>query len=568
MRIRLSAIVAVMVVSGPAFAEPPTDVQIMANAISPDEVTANLNRFVEVELGLDKEQIAVEHQALLLPLRRAADAVDAVYWQQISPNGLAVMRTLRASRTAEGRNLARYLSIQYGPWDRHRGDQILVGDWPRPKGANFYPRDISQREIDAWNLAHPNGTANILSPYTVLSRKGKDLVATGYSKAYAKELRVAAAALRQAAAITTCPSLARFLEERARSFANDDYRKSEMLWLEANDCPLDVAIGPYEYYDDRFLGIKTSFEAIVYYRDVKHSERYKKLLSHYDGIVANLPVSAAVRERFYTSKPTPITIADVLYTAGDARAGYQIRAFILPNDESVRRARGTKKVILRNVAKAKFEKLARPVAAHIFDKKLAKQLSFEAYFDFLLAWQLAHSLVPGSIELPGGIQVSARTQLRGRHTFIDGVRGEVIGLLNYFYLVDKGALKKKNPKAMAVTYLTSLFDSARLAEASPQTLAKTIVYNYLAQHWVFRYNPHTTKFEVNAPAMRSAVKKLAAETLEILARADYDGAGRMIVQYGIMPGEMRQKLTTMRDLPVGIWPKYISMPQSGAHATR
>jgi hypothetical protein len=568
MSIRICAIAAVMLFCGPVFADPPTDIEIMAKAISPDQVASNLKRFVAVDLGVDEGRISDEHKAVLLPLWQAAKAVDDIYWHQISPNGLEMYKALRASRTTEGRRLARYLSIQYGPWDRHQGDQPIIGRWTRPPGANFYPRDISLREIDAWVQAHPGDTANIWSPYTVLSRQGKKLIATPYSKKYAKELKVAAAALRKAAASTPCHGLARFLEERARSFMDDDYRKSEVLWLETGDCPLDVAIGPYEYYDDRLVGVKTAFEAIIYYRDDKQSERYKRFLSHYDDLVTNLPVSPAVRERFYTAKPTPITIADVLYTAGDARAGYQIRAFILPNDESVRRAKGTKKVILRNVAKAKFDNLARPVAARVFGKKMAKELSFDAYFDLLLSWQLAHSLVPGPIELPGGGKVSTRNQLRVRHTFIDSLRGEVIALLNYFHLVEKGALKQRSKNAMAVTYLTNLFDSARLAEGTPQTLAKTIVYNYLARHWVFRYNPHSATFEVNSPAMPGAVRKLAAETLEILARGDYDGAGRLIVQYGIMPGEMRQKLTTMSDLPLDILPNYVSMPRGDAHAIR
>jgi hypothetical protein len=140
------------------------------------------------------------------------------------------------------------------------------------------------------------------------------------------------------------------------------------------------------------------------------------------------------------------------------------------------------------------------------------------------------------------------------------VKGEVMALVNYFYLLDKGVLGNKDEAKLAVTYLAQLFDSARLAASAPQTVAKTIIYNYLAREWVLRYSPRQQTFEVNPPAMRKAVRKLAAETLEILGRGDYDGAGRLIVEYGIMPAEMRSKMQQLADLPLDIWPRYTSLP--------
>ncbi|MDP6947015.1 MAG: hypothetical protein QF464_22895, partial [Myxococcota bacterium] len=77
----------------------------------------------------------------------------------------------------------------------------------------------------------------------------------------------------------------------------------------------------------------------------------------------------------------------------------------------------------------------------------------------------------------------------------------------------------------------------------------------------FRYNPRKKRFEVNPPALEVAVRKLAAEVLQILARGDYDGAGQLIVSFGIVPGEVRQKLAELEDLPVEILPSYVAMPE-------
>ena len=116
-------------------------------------------------------------------------------------------------------------------------------------------------------------------------------------------------------------------------------------------------------------------------------------------------------------------------------------------------------------------------------------------------------------------------------------------------------------RGLVIKYLASLFNTVRLAEGSPQSTAKAIVYNYLTQGWVFPYNPGNQRFEVNPPALEAAVRKLAAEVLQILGRGDYDGAGQLIVRYGIIPAEVRQKLAELEDLPVEILPSYGAMPK-------
>jgi hypothetical protein len=458
------------------------------------------------------------------------------------------------------------MRIHYGVWDRHNNDAPYIGNQPRPSGANFYPADLSRRELEDRIRKDYTLASSYYSPYTVLTRKGDSLLAIPYRKAYRQQLASAATALQEAAGAyrcnpsgatpCTCAALTQFLVARAKSFASDDYRSSEMLWMAATQCPLDVVMGPYEYYEDRLMGLKTSYEAIISYRDDAETRRFANLLQHENGLFQNLPVSARVRRRFQPTKATPITIADVIYTAGDARAGSQIRAVHLPNDPAVRKARGSKKFIFRNVVKAKFDTLIKPVANQLFGKKTRKQLSFNAYFNTLLTWQLAHLVVPGSIILPDKSRTTARRQLRERYEIINYLKGEAIALLNYFYLRDQGVFPKNQDQAMAVTYLASLFDTVRLARGTPQSVSKTIMYNYLSQEWVFRYNSRTQTFEVNPREMNRAVKKLTTEAMEIIARGDYDGAGRLVVEYGIMQPEMRQKLAAMADLPVDILPQY------------
>ncbi len=87
---------------------------------------------------------------------------------------------------------------------------------------------------------------------------------------------------------------------------------------------------------------------------------------------------------------SPIRVVQEIYTAGDARRGVQTSAFNLPNDEKVREAKGSKKVLLKNVMDAKFKQSGRPIAERTLVPGEIGNVSFDAYFNHTLF----HELVP------------------------------------------------------------------------------------------------------------------------------------------------------------------------------
>ena len=58
----------------------------------------------------------------------------------------------------------------------------------------------------------------------------------------------------------------------------------------------------------------------------------------------------------------PIRVVNVVFTAGDANRGVQTAAFNLPNDDRVVREKGSKRVMLKNVQEAKFQKVLVPIS--------------------------------------------------------------------------------------------------------------------------------------------------------------------------------------------------------------
>src|SRR5436190_10125357 len=81
---------------------------------------------------------------------------------------------------------------------------------------------------------------------------------------------------------------------------------------------------------------------------------------------------------------SPIRVVQEAYTAGDARSGVQTAAFNLPNDEKVREAKGSKKVLLKNVMSAKFEQSGKPVAERVLDPSQVARAAFDPYFNHTL----------------------------------------------------------------------------------------------------------------------------------------------------------------------------------------
>src|SRR6185369_5376217 len=174
-----------------------------------------------------------------------------------------------------------------------------------------------------------------------------------YSQEYGEYLRPAANLLREAAALTTNATLRNFLTKRADAFMSDDYYESDVAWMDL-DSPIDVTIGPYETYSDGLFGYKAAFEAYVTLRDDAESAKLAKFAGHLQELEDALPIDAKYRNPKLGAS-APIRVVNVVFASGEASSGVQTAAFNLPNDERVVAAKGSKRVMLKNVQEAKFE---------------------------------------------------------------------------------------------------------------------------------------------------------------------------------------------------------------------
>ena len=177
------------------------------------------------------------------------------------------------------------------------------------------------------------------------------------------ELRQAATLLTQAAALAPDAGLRNYLELRADALTSDDYRASDMAWLDMKDNRIDLVIGPIETYEDRLFGYKAAYEAYVLVKDMAWSKRLARYAAMLPDLQRGLPVPAAYKAEAAGSD-SDLNAYDVIYYAGDCNAGSKTIAINLPNDEQVRSPRERGALKLRTPC-SQVEKILGPIAAEL-----------------------------------------------------------------------------------------------------------------------------------------------------------------------------------------------------------
>ena len=225
----------------------------------------------------------------------------------------------------------------------------MGGVGEKPKGARFYPLDMTKEEFETW---HDVAGKDM---YAMVRRDGKGrLKAIPYHVYFKPEVERAAMLLREAAAITDEPDLRTYLLARAKALLTDDYAASDIAWLDMRDNSIDVIIGPIETYEDELFGYKAAHTCYIAVRDLAWSRRLERFSSLLPDLQRGLPVDARYKAEAPGSD-AQIGAYDAIYYAGDCNAGSKTIAVNLPNDEALQLRKGTRRLQFKNVMRAKFD---------------------------------------------------------------------------------------------------------------------------------------------------------------------------------------------------------------------
>ena len=513
-----------------------------------------VKQFAPTEIRYDHSLLDDRQKVVLEKLFHAAQIMDTIFLKQVYDRNEEIARKLAADTTASGRARQAYFDIMYGPFDRLDHDKPFYGTASKPAGANFYPTDMSKEEFESWLESHPQDRAAFTSECTVIRRRGDKLVAIPYSEIYKDELTRAATLLREAAGYADNPSLKKYLLSRAEAFLSNDYFQSDMDWMDLKDHTIEVVIGPYEVYEDGLFNYKAAFECFLTLRDPEESAKLKVFAGYLDDMEKHLPIEDRYKN-FNRGGESPIVVVQEVFASGDARANIQTLAFNLPNDERVREAKGSKKVMLKNIHEAKFKQLLRPIAERVIEKDEVDWVTFDGFFNHTLMHEMSHGIGPGKLVL-NGRKTEVKSELKETYSTIEECKADVLGMYNNFYMIEKGVFRPEFAKEIWVSFLAGVFRSVRFGVNEAHGAGNAIILNYMYENGAYVYNEESDRMAVDFQKAPKVLKELATRLLMIQARGDYAGSKAMIERYAGESAILKKMTAKLKDLPVDIRPVF------------
>jgi len=517
-----------------------------------DDLQARLDAYVPTTMNPELGHLDETQTAVLNKLVAASKLMNEIFQIQATPCRTELEGLIDGLPADQQAGLHRYFAINVGPWDRRFHHEPFYGSLKHPDGANYYPLDMTAEE-KALIADSANGFDGL---FTMVRRDDHgQLKAIPYSEFFKTRLDKAAALLKEAAALTKNESLRAFLNSRADAFGTDDYYESDMLWMDL-DSMVEVTIGPYETYEDGLFGYKAAFESFVTVTDPESSARLKGYKDELPWLEAKLPIPDE-HKNMNRGGESPIRVVDEVYSAGDTRSGVQTIAFNLPNDERVREAKGSKKVLLRNVMKSKFEQILKPIASELVVAEQLGDLTAESFFLHTLWHEMSHGLGPGKITVDGR-ETEVRLELKETYSTLEEVKADIMGEWCIFVLTRADRVKFSDNilNEQSTTFLAGLFRSVRFGIGEAHGQANAIQYNYLMEKKAVIFHEDSGRYSIDVAVFEKATAELVAEICMIQAVGDYQASVDFISKYGGMTETLAASLAKLEGIPVDLEPLF------------
>ncbi len=495
---------------------------------------AKANQFINFKLTSDISHLSDNQKKMLNLLFEAANICDDIYWKQAygNKNELFSMNIDDATKS--------FIEINYGPWERLNGNKSFVdGIGEKPKGANFYPKDMTKEEFESFS------DKNKTSLYTLIKRNddGK-LEAVWYHEAYKEQVDKLADLLNQASELADDTGFKSYLKLRAEALLTDDYLNSDMAWMDMKNNAIDFVVGPIENYEDGLFGYKASYEAFILIKDKEWSQKLKKYAAMLPDMQKALPVEAKYKKEV-PGRNSDLGAYDVVYYAGDCNAGSKTIAINLPNDKRVHLAKGSRRLQLKNAMRAKFEKILVPISKVLIAEEQRKNIKFDAFFENTMFHETAHGL--GIKYLIEDNKTEVGATLKEYATTIEEGKADILGLFFVTKLYDDGEFPEKDLMDNYVTFMASIFRSVRFGVSSSHGKANMLRFYYFKEMGAFTKDEKTGTYKVNMDKMREAMKSLSNKILVIQGDGNYEEAKKWVDEKGKIGEELKKDLDKVNE---------------------
>jgi hypothetical protein len=496
--------------------------------------------YATVRLTADLSNLSARQRQMIPLLVDASKIMDELFWKQSYGDKESFLAGIKDPATR------RFADINYGPWDRLAADQPFIeGAGPKPLGARLYPADMSKQEFEAWQQEGKDGL------YSLVQRQddGK-LKLVPYSAAYEKELKQAAALLRQAAGLADDAEFANYLQMRATALLNDDFQPSDMAWMEMKNNPVELVIGPIETYEDQLFGYRAAYEAYILIKDMVWSERLARFAQYLPELQTGLPVPDEYKQEVPGSD-ADLNAYDVVYYAGHSNAGSKTIAINLPNDEEVQLAKGTRRLQLKNAMLAKYNQILVPISGVLIAEDQRQHISFDSFFGNTMFHEVAHGL---GIKNTLDGQNTVRRAMKEHASALEEGKADILGLYMVQKLREKGEITEGELMDDYVTFLAGIFRSIRFGASIAHGKANMIRFNFFENAGAFSRDESSGTYRVKLPEFERAVKDLSEKLLTLQGNGDYAAVDTFVAEMGSVSNNLQADLDRLAaaGIPVDI----------------
>lgn len=487
----------------------------------------NMANYAEVKLTSDISHLSDGQKQMMKKLFQAAEIMDEIFWLENVGDKNEFLLGI------EDNEIKRYADINYGPWDELNNLTPFVdGYGKKPLGAEFYPKDMTVEEFEAWDNADKTNL------YTLIKRNDEgQLEAVWYHEAFKPQIEKAAGLLLEAAALAEDKDFEKYLTLRSKALITDDYFDSDMAWLSMKNNLVDIVVGPIENYSDGLFGYKAAHESFILIKDVEWSNRLSKFAEFLPQMQKDLPVDA----KYKAETPgfdVDLNAYDVVYYAGDCNMAGKTIAINLPNDERVQLEKGTRKLQLKNAMRAKFDHILVPISNVLIAENQRKHISFDAFFANTMFHEVGHGLgIKNTINGNG----PTRKALKEKYSSIEEGKADLLGLFIVTKLNEMGEFNDTDLMDNYVTFMAGIFRSVRFGASSAHGMANMLRFNYFLEKGAFVRNADGT-YSTDLEKMKNASTELIQKILKIQGDGDYQAASKWIETDGIIKDQLKADL--------------------------
>lgn len=317
-----------------------------------------------------------------------------------------------------------------------------------------------------------------------------------------------------------------------------------ILWVQDTDSHVDFTNGFTESYGDP-LGMKASWESIVNYKDIQATARTEKLSKNAQWFEDNSPVDPRFKKEQVKGITAKVITAAIL--GGDLYPSTAI-GINLPNSNWIRKEYGSKSVTIGNITDA-YNKAAHGngfLNEYVIDKATLDNINKYGDACDELHTDLHECLGHGSGKLLPGVDPDS---LKAYGSTIEEARADLFGL---YYVADQKLVDlglTPDLEAYKSEYYTYMMNGlmTQLVRIQPgNNIEEAHMRNRaMIAHWAYEHGKADKVVELvkrngktyvqinDYAALRGLFGKLLAEIQRVKSEGDFEGARRLVEDYGV-----------------------------------